>query len=692
MDKYPSRMPHMITGDGIPHLKLPAMDPTSQIRLISLLPPRRAPGPDSMDSVQCTLDVHTLTKSPPYEALSYAWGGMDRQEPLEVVQGANTEDESLNGEDDDSTVLFATPQLVMALARLRLHKPRLLWIDQLCIDQESVEEKGAQIQLMAEIYTRATRVVIWLGEPFQYPLQDGDSAHIRALIDAVTCVGGPPSDSDDVQRIASVARFERHHPSDECGRRVNSARGLLGRPWFTRAWVFQEASLARELAIQFGKETFRFEDLLRVGEALDGLCRAQGLHRDHAFSIAITTGGHEMMKVIQQTRAERGLVPEVGGAHAHVQEAAQPLLWKLLCVMRRVQCSKQQDRIFAFLAFQNDEGITASADAYNRPVEETWRMAAEKIIQASKSLDILAAASGGAVQGQLLPAAMRLPSWVPNWANPFPNGRPFITPTTRFRASRDMAHEWAPQDDPRKLRVRGKVIDRVQALLSAHNPADNFQRAKHSVWLFSGIDLLEQAARVYLNFGADKDTKDRLGDYSEVMKQKLRGDISRVLLADGALGPRQPLTKMEQHQEYMEQEKGQRAWDLRYWQQMAQRRLSDEEKVMVAEYEFIEDLVLVAEAKRLFYTDQLQLGMAPKVVQVGDVVAILHGSKTPCLLRKVESSEAYSDAEYRILGQCYLGGWMFGNSPRGLFGRDPKELSHPGARWWEEQPDEFILV
>ena len=77
-----------------------------------------------------------------------------------------------------------------------------------------------------------------------------------------------------------------------------SFRGLFGRPWFTRAWVFQEASLAKGLVIQFGKENFRFEDLLRVGEALDGLCRVQGLYRDYAFSIAITTGGYEMMKVI----------------------------------------------------------------------------------------------------------------------------------------------------------------------------------------------------------------------------------------------------------------------------------------------------------------------------------------------------------------------------------------------------------
>jgi hypothetical protein len=40
----------------------------------------------------------------------------------------------------------------------------MLWIDQLCIDQENNDEKGPQIQLMGDIYRTACEVVIWLGE------------------------------------------------------------------------------------------------------------------------------------------------------------------------------------------------------------------------------------------------------------------------------------------------------------------------------------------------------------------------------------------------------------------------------------------------------------------------------------------------------------------------------------------------
>jgi hypothetical protein len=41
------------------------------------------------------------------------------------------------------------------------------------------------------------------------------------------------------------------------------------------------------------------------------------------------------------------------------------------------------------------------------------------------------------------------------------------------------------------------------------------------------------------------------------------------------------------------------------------------------------------------------------------VVALLRGSKTPCLLRSLE------DGTWRIIGQCYLRGWMFGEAPDG---------------------------
>ena len=42
-------------------------------------------------------------------------------------------------------------------------KERVLWIDAICINQESVEEKQLQVPLMGRVYNLAKRVIAWLG-------------------------------------------------------------------------------------------------------------------------------------------------------------------------------------------------------------------------------------------------------------------------------------------------------------------------------------------------------------------------------------------------------------------------------------------------------------------------------------------------------------------------------------------------
>ena len=50
----------------------------------------------------------------------------------------------------------------IALHRLRKSDScRTMWIDALCIDQTSMEERNHQVRAMSKIYTQAARVVIW---------------------------------------------------------------------------------------------------------------------------------------------------------------------------------------------------------------------------------------------------------------------------------------------------------------------------------------------------------------------------------------------------------------------------------------------------------------------------------------------------------------------------------------------------
>ncbi|KAK3616207.1 hypothetical protein LTR22_027149 [Elasticomyces elasticus] len=45
--------------------------------------------------------------------------------------------------------------------------------------------------------------------------------------------------------------------------------------------------------------------------------------------------------------------------------------------------------------------------------------------------------------------------------------------------------------------------------------------------------------------------------------------------------------------------------------------------------------------------------------------------------------------EYRVIGQCYLNGWMYGEGPRGIPGKDN---CHPHNRWREEKAEEIVFV
>jgi hypothetical protein len=656
------RLPYILSADELPLFQHPKIDANIQIRLITLLPAERPPhGSNSREPLRCHIEVHALTQAPPYEALSYTWGDIDRSLPITVVRIDEAENEV-------EEALFATPQLLLALRRIRRATPRCLWIDQLCIDQENSEEKGPQIQLMGDVYRTAMRVVIWLGEDvenYAYEkdkmLTEKDSEHISNLISSI--VPQSPGPGHDAATVAGqMIDFRSTYHFEWIGmRRLRAAIEMLSRPWFQRAWVFQEASLARDLLVQFAQQEFRFEDLKLVFDAILLAAKRTEMHRKANSSLRMATPGYEIMDIIQKTRMEVLGNPD----SAPASTAHSRFLVKLFQVLRRVKCFKQQDLIFAFLAFQESEGIRATHGVYEQPVEETWRYAAERIIQTSKCLEIFAALPG---------TLSDMPSWAPNWGNCFPYSRPIAAPGNRFNANRGRTHVWELCDDPKKLKVRGKIIDRVQDV--THLPFGLLQQWPGYIWLYLGWEVILQWANGILFSHAG-----RLGNYLPVKQGNLARDMCRTVLADGTLGREQPLRNVHR---YVEAILATRNTELRE----PGRLPLESEKPMFEDCEKLEDLVLVSEMKRVFYTKHVQLGMATAAAQVGDCVAILHGSQVPCLLRKAKGG----DNEYMAVSQCYLDGWMYDRSPKETFVEGNEKVPHPGADWFKKAPDDFVLV
>jgi hypothetical protein len=97
--------------------------------------------------VCCKLEHAYLDDPPQYHALSYCWGDPHMTVPIQV-----------NGKPKR-----VTTNLEAALRELRAQKIEKVWVDALCINQQDPTERGLQVMRMGLIYSRALKVLAWLG-------------------------------------------------------------------------------------------------------------------------------------------------------------------------------------------------------------------------------------------------------------------------------------------------------------------------------------------------------------------------------------------------------------------------------------------------------------------------------------------------------------------------------------------------
>ncbi|KAI0187502.1 HET-domain-containing protein [Astrocystis sublimbata] len=172
-------------------------------------------------------DPQSERAKPAYEALSYVWGSSEDPEWVVVVDRAR---------------LPITPNLAAAIRHLRYSdktRTRTIWIDALCINQSDDEERSAQVARMGQIYSRATRVVAWLGPGS--PLTNLALSKLEYLGHQVECsrdgfVWRHPDSQEEGWYGAEVPPFEREV--------WDAIAHLGGLPWFERLWVVQEIQLA----------------------------------------------------------------------------------------------------------------------------------------------------------------------------------------------------------------------------------------------------------------------------------------------------------------------------------------------------------------------------------------------------------------------------------------------------------------
>lgn len=190
-----------------------------------------------------------------YSAVSYTWGDRELSHQLFVTVDAKS-----------WRCLQITASVDSLLRHLRVtYKPRLFWIDAICLNQKDEIEKTQQIPLMGCIYSDAKRVHIWLGD------NEADKAQQAFTI------------------IRSAEREDRWKVTED---EMQCLAGLFNRPWFYRRWVIQEAVFSHDAIFHCGTH------MLSLSRVMTALGKMKG------------AGGHDLVG-----HGARMLLSSVGSRH-----------------------------------------------------------------------------------------------------------------------------------------------------------------------------------------------------------------------------------------------------------------------------------------------------------------------------------------------------------------------------------------
>lgn len=636
----------------------------SQIRLLKLFPGKKG------DELLCELEQTSLQKAPKYLALSYAWGN-------------NVQDRSILVQTDHETwsELMVTSNLLAALVRLR-HPSEIcyLWVDQVCIAQNDDAEKSLQVQLMDLIYARAKKTVVWLGDDDRYtPL-------IREMTERLSPRASKFSDISEmnfkdqlaVKNLINIAAFGDGLAKE----RREAVVQFLGRAWFRRAWVYQEAIVAAEVEVYCGEFCVSFDILARMVLAAYYLAK---IERDGIWCKQIKKSkGFGPLRAIWYDREqyhERNILEPLDFLH---------ILWR---ARKYLEASKPEDMVYSFLAFDDlscDHKIKAD---YMISSQEAYTKLACSMIKSRKSLDILqcvVATKHPKPVGPINIPLPHLPSWVPDWSNRrFSGGAPILCPGMphHFDACRGRQHDWIHGDPQNSniLHVKGHIIDGIHTII-AHDCEDSTY-FKESLRQVLKLDALIMLLGDKLNRVADELDRPRTDQENssnpkhnrdpKIHPRRKYDDIPatalRTLLADGSFGRVQPIER----QRSIGPKKVEHSMSelLRVYYAEGNRLFDPENTKDAILHRYIRDTGTVAEGKRPFLTHHLDIGLGFLNFRKGDLVVILYGSKAPCVLRR----KSHQSKEYRFMGHCYLDGWMYGDNPRRY-------------KWWEKEAKMFALV
>jgi hypothetical protein len=359
----------IIEMDSTPYHYSPLNVEAQEIRLLTLLP--ATPGEPS-SKIRLVLDATPFTNdnAPNFEALSYAWGSTEH--PVDIFVGPS-----------ENHTLEVTRNLAEALAYLRFKdRPRVLWIDAICVNQQDLEERSQQVQRMADIFSKAARVLIWLG------LETPDTSIAIKCIEQISSNVDVDWDRWSIRPTSTQTHWADMNlglPFDEV--QILAIELFFQRSWFGRLWVWQELRMAwQDPVVLCGARELLWESIC-----------------DYAYCMIMKNNSHisdhfwERISLLYQL---------CNKAYKTWPEGFDTLIRRT----QNCQCSDPRDKIFALLSMigGRDAGFRLTPD-YSKSVIDVYIDTAIRYTEFRGDLKLLSTVEFH---------SQELPSWIPNWKIP----------------------------------------------------------------------------------------------------------------------------------------------------------------------------------------------------------------------------------------------------------------------------------
>lgn len=328
-----------------------------EIRLMLLLPGNFS------DPIHVELGIFPFPDDndliPDFEALSYCWGS--KENPQDIFIG-----------ESDTDRLSVTKNLAEALPYLR-HPEwiRVLWIDAICVNQMDLKERGHQVRRMADIYSNASRVIVWLGPKSH----DSDMAMDR--IEEISSHIEVDFERYNMRSIDDEVDWaDREVPPPFEEHDFLALSSFLNREWFERLWIVQEVHLARKVIVYCGERELSWSSLRKSVFCLYRKPKSSKTHCKNAYGLC--------------RRVSKDFI-------------------KLLDRTKRCKCLDSRDRVFALLSLTRHSFEHELEPSYTKDVFEVYEEAMLRWSQVTHRLDLLTMVE---TQEQL----EYVPSWVPDWS------------------------------------------------------------------------------------------------------------------------------------------------------------------------------------------------------------------------------------------------------------------------------------